>query len=256
MVTDSPQGCASLREVTFRSPGHGRGRKGLVLEMDLGTARIGDRLNVLIFGSSRPKGVKVLGISKVTPTGRSYPLLPYELSYIDGRFAVFQLPERKERVMALTRLRWHRDWREAALSALEEGGAESAHLVEGEANDTLREALDRVRAVDDPALLRAERKPDLLEVKTSAPDAFVLVLAQNFMRGWKAMVDGHRVTPFSVNGVLTGVAVPAGEHSVVLKYEPPGLRLGQAMSLASLALFLLLAALVYIYPRRTKRRGG
>lgn len=256
VLDDSPPGCASSQVVSFRSPGHGRGRKGLFIEIDLRAVKAGDNLAFLVCGSPSSGEVRVLGITEITATGRSYPLLPYELSYMNGRFAVFQVPEKMEKVRALTRVRWHRDWKDAAKDALQGVGSETAHLVEAEVEGSAREILHEMKDVVDPPRLGIERSPDRWRVITSSSDAFVLTLAQNYMRGWRALLDDERVHLFSVDGVLTGVAVPAGEHQVILEYEPPGLKAGYAVSLTTLILLFLLAPLVYIYRRRERVKKG
>ncbi len=53
--------------------------------------------------------------------------------------------------------------------------------------------------------------------------------------GWTALLDGEEVTLLS-SGSMIAVPVAAGEHTLSLRYCTPGLRLGAAVSLASLAL--------------------
>lgn len=50
-------------------------------------------------------------------------------------------------------------------------------------------------------------------------EGFVVLADQNFT-GWKAYVDGKRTRIYTVNGVLRGVCVPSGNHSVTFKYRP------------------------------------
>lgn len=58
-----------------------------------------------------------------------------------------------------------------------------------------------------------------------APSAGVVVVRDNFARGWEARVDGARAAVVRIGDHL-GVAVPAGRHEVLLRYRPPGLRTG------------------------------
>ena len=67
----------------------------------------------------------------------------------------------------------------------------------------------------------------------------LLVVQQSFMSGWRAQVDGRPAAPEVVNGVATGVRVPAGRHRVELALDLAPYRIGAAGPL----LFLLFAAL-------------
>jgi len=77
-------------------------------------------------------------------------------------------------------------------------------------------------------------------VETSA--SAYLVVRASWARGWKAWVDAVPAPVMRANGKHRAVAVPAGAHEVVLRYEPPGLRLGQLASGVALAACVLLVA--------------
>ncbi len=55
-----------------------------------------------------------------------------------------------------------------------------------------------------------------------------LVVRDSFTPSWRASVDGTPVAVLRANGRHRAVAVPAGEHVVVLRYHPPGLWPGLA----------------------------
>jgi hypothetical protein len=78
----------------------------------------------------------------------------------------------------------------------------------------------------------------------------VVVLADQLLDGWSVRVDGRPAAPLRVNAVLRGVAVDAGTHSVEWTYRVPGLRAGAALSGATLALLIAVAA----FPRLRRRR--
>jgi hypothetical protein len=58
----------------------------------------------------------------------------------------------------------------------------------------------------------------------------LLVTRYSFARGWRASVDGARASVLRANGKHRAVPVPAGTHEVRLRYEPPGLRTGMALT--------------------------
>ncbi len=77
-----------------------------------------------------------------------------------------------------------------------------------------------------------------------------LVVRASYARGWRARVDGVPGPVLRANGKHRAVAVNAGLHEVVLRYEAPGLALGVAVSLLS----LLAAALLLVTGSRRGRR--
>lgn len=80
----------------------------------------------------------------------------------------------------------------------------------------------------------------------------LVVLNDALMEGWTVRVDGHARPPLRVNTVMRGVIVPGGRHEIVWSYAVPGLRLGAAVSLLTLA--TLLAATLFARRREAARR--
>jgi Bacterial membrane protein YfhO len=64
----------------------------------------------------------------------------------------------------------------------------------------------------------------------------LLVTRESFARGWKAAVDGRTAPVFRADGKHRAVPIPPGRHEVVLRYRPPGLFLGLALTSLSAAL--------------------
>jgi hypothetical protein len=71
------------------------------------------------------------------------------------------------------------------------------------------------------------------EVEANA-SAYLVVRASH-ARGWHAFVDGVPQPVLCANGKHRALAVNAGRHEVVLRYDPPGLVPGIAVSLIALA---------------------
>jgi uncharacterized membrane protein YfhO len=60
-----------------------------------------------------------------------------------------------------------------------------------------------------------------------------LVMRDSYARGWRAYVDGRAAPVRRANGKHRAVALPAGAHEVTLRYAPPGLWPGMALTLAA-----------------------
>jgi uncharacterized membrane protein YfhO len=68
-----------------------------------------------------------------------------------------------------------------------------------------------------------------------------VVLADTYYPGWRAAVDGVPAPIYAANGTFRAVFVEDGSHRVEFDYEPRGVRVGAAVTFASLALVLALA---------------
>ncbi|MBA2440880.1 MAG: YfhO family protein [Rubrobacter sp.] len=80
-----------------------------------------------------------------------------------------------------------------------------------------------------------------MEVETSSEAAGLLVLGEVHYPAWRAYVDGEEVPLYRANHLLRAVPVPAGEHTVELRYESSTLTLGTAVSLVAAVVLLALA---------------
>lgn len=74
----------------------------------------------------------------------------------------------------------------------------------------------------------------------------MLLLQTPFDPGWHAFQDGRAVPTFKVDVGLLGVALDGGDHTVELRYRPPFLYAGAAVSFVSL---LIIAASLWRWPR-------
>lgn len=68
--------------------------------------------------------------------------------------------------------------------------------------------------------------PEELEIAVKADVAGLLVVADSYDRGWKALLDGKSAPVYQVNGLFRGVFVPPGEHRVVFAYAPVSVTIG------------------------------
>ncbi|MGB5051407.1 MAG: hypothetical protein WBO46_20835, partial [Caldilineaceae bacterium] len=84
--------------------------------------------------------------------------------------------------------------------------------------------------------------PNFLEFHFSSPTPAFLVLSEVWYPGWRATVNGVETPVRRANYALRGVAVPAGEVTVEMRFAPDSWRWG--LGLAGVGLVLLLAGLV------------
>jgi hypothetical protein len=103
--------------------------------------------------------------------------------------------------------------------------------------------------IDMPPVSRAPQavEPPLgsaaIPVASGQKDGF-LVVTQNAMPGWRAWVDGKPAGICLADGLFQGVAIKAGDKEVRLSYEPASFRIGLFLSLVSLGVLGVYAALL------------
>ena len=115
-------------------------------------------------------------------------------------------------------------------------------------------ALTPVTAGSTETVTFSAYEPDRMSMSVEAAGDGLLVLSEVYSPGWKAYVDGHQVPIVATNYVLRGVAVPAGSHTVELRYEPDSLRIGLWISSIT-AIALVGVALLAAWQALRSRRA-
>ena len=87
------------------------------------------------------------------------------------------------------------------------------------------------------------------ECKTGK-EQFAVFSEVYYKDGWNAYIDGEPSPHIRVNYILRGMKVPPGEHQIEFKFEPRIYKRGEAVSLASSILLILLVLGVFIYEGR------
>lgn len=96
-----------------------------------------------------------------------------------------------------------------------------------------------------------DQSPDEVRLEVEAAAPALVMVSEAWDTGWTATVDGEPAPVLVADHVFQTVPVPAGPHSIVLGYDPPLLRLGIAVTAATVILIVVTyAALV-----RRERRG-
>jgi len=85
-----------------------------------------------------------------------------------------------------------------------------------------------------------EQRPNGLSLSVSSPGDAFLCVNQTWDPGWVATVDGAPARVYRTDLSLCGVAIPRGEHRVVLAYRNRWIATGIAITLVSLAACALL----------------
>jgi hypothetical protein len=112
-----------------------------------------------------------------------------------------------------------------------------APMAAGIAGESTSQAQDRIEFI--------KQDINAFELRTVSDQPGLLVVSDAFFPGWGVTIDGAAGEILPTNGVMRGVMLPAGTHTVVFSYMPQPFLIG---SLASLATLLCLAS-VAVYSR-------
>lgn len=96
--------------------------------------------------------------------------------------------------------------------------------------------------------------PGEIHVHTRSSGPGFVVFNRRYDEGWKATVDGNPSPVYRADYLLTAVAVPDGEHEVVVTYAPDDFRLGLLISAATATGIVLVSALLLITREVQARR--
>jgi uncharacterized membrane protein YfhO len=77
----------------------------------------------------------------------------------------------------------------------------------------------------------------LVRIKLTAPAACLAVISESYYPFWRAEMDGQPVAVLQVSCGLMGVELPAGSHTITLRYQPP--RVYAVAGVVSVATLLL-----------------
>ena len=82
---------------------------------------------------------------------------------------------------------------------------------------------------------------------TSQKEQFAVFSEIYYDKGWNAYIDGKLVPHYSVNYVLRGMKIPAGNHRIEFKFEPKVIQQGSLISLFSYGLLIFISFFWFVY---------
>lgn len=196
------------------------------------------------------QAMNVLGVRYIltAPGTRLPPGLPVRLVYhgIDG--SIFENPGAAPptEVPAAVRVVDGERGSIAAISRQTFGAGQEAVV------ERSQPGANRIQAGQGAAFVRREANAEV-DMAAKLTRGGLVVLDDAWARGWSVKIDGRRAQPLQVDDVMRGVEVPAGNHTVVWRYDVPGLELGGSISLISLLVLLLMTARLAIMRRNRLR---
>ncbi|HSU50754.1 MAG TPA: YfhO family protein, partial [Segetibacter sp.] len=121
------------------------------------------------------------------------------------------------------------------------------------ANKSFSNVLKGSFTTDPAATIQLEKNEnDVVTYKSKSASEQLAVFSEVYYdKGWNAYIDGKQTPYAKVDYVLRGMMVPAGEHTIVFKFEPKSHAIGWTVTyICSAIMLLLLAAAIFISVRK------
>lgn len=95
------------------------------------------------------------------------------------------------------------------------------------------EGLSRQSQSRSPVPKIVDNSPRRIIIDAEAIAPGLLVLADSYYPGWKAVLDGKETVIYRANHVMRAVPLKTGRHRVEFRYEPTSLKIGVMMTVAT-----------------------
>jgi len=153
-------------------------------------------------------------------------------------------------------------WWVEKLSYVDNADAEMAGLsrinpaVEAVADSRFRATLgDGAAVAPGDTIYETTYAPDRLTYRAKSVNGGVAVFSEvYFPWGWEVTIDGKPAEIGRVNYVLRALRVPAGEHEIVMTFDPKSLRTTTALATVSIILIYIAAAAAFFFAVRPRKR--
>ncbi|MBT8385325.1 MAG: YfhO family protein, partial [Bacteroidia bacterium] len=97
-------------------------------------------------------------------------------------------------------------------------------------------------------------QPNEMKYESNAAEEQLAVFSDVYYKnGWKAYIDGVLTPHFRANYVLRAMVIPAGKHEIIFRFEPDIIKKGNAITLTSYALLLLIPIGWFFIDKKKKR---
>jgi hypothetical protein len=109
-------------------------------------------------------------------------------------------------------------------------------------------------AAGDTIMLTSYKPNELIYKYSSQGERLAVFSEIYYPAGWKAYLDGAEKSYFRTNYILRGMVVPGGNHELKFEFKPSSYYVGDAISLASSLIFILMVAGYFGYSFRNKTK--
>lgn len=118
----------------------------------------------------------------------------------------------------------------------------------GKKEETIKTQINRR---NEYTLQNIKRTGNIVRGEINVPEKRYLQLSVPYSSGWRAYVDGKETETYAANVMFLGMDIPAGNHTVEIRYRTPGLVAGVILSLIG----CLAAGFILWYERKERKHG-
>ena len=94
-------------------------------------------------------------------------------------------------------------------------------------------------------------EPNQLIYETSSPKDGVVVFSEIYYPGWTATIDGKPADIARADYILRAMNVPAGKHTIEMRFDPQSLHITEGIAYGAMALLLVgVIILIWIYRKK------
>ena len=93
-------------------------------------------------------------------------------------------------------------------------------------------------------------EPNQLVYETSSPQDGIVVFSEIYYPGWTATIDGKPADIARADYILRAMNVPAGKHTIEMRFDPQSLHITEGIAYGAMALLLVGVIILIWIPRR------
>ena len=94
-------------------------------------------------------------------------------------------------------------------------------------------------------------EPNQLVYETSSPQDGIVVFSEIYYPGWTATIDGKPADIARADYILRAINVPAGKHTIEMRFDPQSLHITEGIAYGAMALLLVgVIILIWIYRKK------
>ena len=120
----------------------------------------------------------------------------------------------------------------------------------------LHEAIERPTGPSGTITLTSYEPNHLVYQTDNAHDGVAVLSEIYYPQGWQATIDGRKTSIARANYILRALYIPAGQHTVDLRFDPQSLHVTEAIATTAFIILLLAALLIVVLEVRARRKGS
>ncbi len=138
------------------------------------------------------------------------------------------------------------------IDAVGKADLKNTAIVDAKFKEALKGATEGLRADSASTVKLVSYAPNHLIYETSSPKDGVVVFSEIYYQpGWQATIDGQPADIARANYILRAMNVPAGTHTIEMRFDPQSLHVTEGIAYGALILLLIgIIAIAWIYYKK------